>query len=212
MRQISGWPFTSIFISRKTSSFSTIANQMDAHHLAKLEAQQFDRMNPYASPTRKIQVTKKKDADISRRSRIAFWTTALLTPFLPPVFAIPIAYCIDVIYKPNMGTWVIPYFLFVIVFAIPAGILSALFARWTRRFVLQNPLLSLCAAVVTGVLPFLMIPPLKGADIDFWLQTLLLLFWTNTSPFFLGVTLYLTIRLGHPIDEGQWESPDYREL
>jgi hypothetical protein len=166
-------------------------------------------MNPYASPPHRIQETKK--SDISRRSRIAFWTTALSTPFLPPVFAIPIAYYIDVTYKPNMGTWVIPYFLFVIVFAIPTGIMSALVARWTRRFLFQNPLFTFCLAAGAVVLPFLMIPPLKGAEFNFFTQTLLLLFWTHTAPFLLGVTLYLTIRLGHPIDDGQWENPDYQE-
>ena len=72
-------------------------------------------------------------------------------------------------------------------------------------------LLPLMAGIGMGALPFLMIPLLKHVDLDFSTQTLLLLFWTHSAPFFLGVSLYLAIRLGQPVDDGQRLAPNCEE-
>ncbi len=165
------------------------------------------RMNPYASSDCLDDVVSKLRND--QRSRLAFWATAVTTTVLPPFFAIPIAWFINVTYKPNMGTWVIPYFLFVLVLAIPLGISTALFSRWARRFICREPLIPFMTVIAMCVVPYLTIPVLKGATFGFFMQTLLLLFWTNSTPFLMGFTLYLFIRRGHPVDDGQWSAPHY---
>ena len=103
----------------------------------------------------------------------------------------PISTYINQTYRPIMGTWVIPYFLFVVIASFPIGLLDG----FTARTVIQNLRVSffapLAASLGMALVRYFAIPAMKGVRIGLVGQTSLLLFWTSGAPFFIGITVYL---------------------
>lgn len=164
-------------------------------------------MNPYEA-TIAIEA-KPSTSKMYRRSRLSFYSCVACTSILMPMAVIPIARFITQTYRPNMGTWVIPYGVLVLLLCIPIGLIAAFFARWMRRCISANPLLPLAIAVGLFALPYVMIPWLRGAQITFLAQMGLLLLWTAGGPFFLGTLLYFVLQIKHPRDDdGQWPAPN----
>ncbi len=122
---------------------------------------------------------------------------------------IPIARFITQTYRPNMGTWVIPYGLLVLLLCVPIGLTAAFFARWMRRCISSNPLLPLAVAVGLSALPYVMIPWLHGAQLTFVAQMALLMLWTAVAHSY-GTLFYFVLQIKHPKDDdGQWPAPNY---
>lgn len=113
----------------------------------------------------------------------------------------PISAYITETYRPNMGTWVIPYFLLVVVTSIPVGLLAACTARLATQNLFTSPLAPLVACLGMVLIPYFMIPAMKDVRSGFAIQTLLLLFWTSGAPFFFGITVYLFRTLALANDE-----------
>ena len=165
-------------------------------------------MNPYeaTAAAEAIPATSK----MYRRSRLSFYACAACTTVLMPLAVIPIARFITQTYRPNMGTWVIPYAILVLLLCIPIGLTAAFFARWMRRFLSANPLIPLAIAVGLVALPYVMIPWLHGAQVALLPQMGLLMLWTAGGPFFVGILLYFILQIKHPKDDdGQWPAPNY---
>lgn len=170
-------------------------------------------MNPYEASS--AVSTPRSNLNNYRASRLAFYLCALVTSFAMPLSAFLIAGLVNSTFKPNMGTWVIPYFFLTAVLCMPIGIFTAIVTRWSRRRISRSPLYSILSAIVMGFLPVVLIPALKNSNaalssLSFAAQQSLLLFWTAGAPIFLGATAYLLIAIKNPPDDdGSWPAPNY---
>jgi hypothetical protein len=151
-------------------------------------------MNPYEAST---DANASIPVDVELKFTRAFYSCVRVTVLLMIAATIPISSYVDQTYRPNMGMWVIPYVLSVVMTSVPIGFLAA-YASRTAKKKFSSPLVPLSASLAMAMVPYLMIPPLKDVQLGFFIQTLLLLFWTTGAPFFLGITVYFfeTRKLG----------------
>jgi len=168
-------------------------------------------MNPFEANS-SVQSIRSNVANY-RSSRLAFYCCAMVTSVTMPFSAFLIAGIVNDTFKPNMGTWVIPYFFITAIVCVPIGVFSALVTRWSRLRISRSPLYSFLIAIILGFLPVVLIPSLKNAalsSLSFAAQQSLLLSWTAGAPICLGATTYLLITVRNPPnDDGTWPAPNY---
>lgn len=138
--------------------------------------------NPY-EVSRKAEFPRQHSSSYRWRSFLC----VVVTAFGMIVAMIAISRFINLNYRPNMRTWVIPYFILIAVTCVPVGISAVFVGHALRGLALKAIPFILGLAVVFALVPIVMIQAFKGASISFAIQCLLLLLWTSGTPFFIGV-------------------------